>query len=58
MNNYRAGGAGDFSMFSNDKIVREVQLETAELIGNYIMAHPRIQIAQPQNITSFGYKID
>lgn len=58
MNNYRAGGAGDFPMFSNDKIVREVQLETAELIGDYIMAHPQIDIAQPQNITSFGYKID
>lgn len=58
MNNYRAGGAGDFPMFSNDKIVREVQLETAELIGNYIMDHPQIEIAQPQNITSIGYQVD
>lgn len=56
MNNYRAGGAGNFTMFSTDKIVREVQLETAELIGDYIMAHPEIHIAQPTNITAVGFQ--
>lgn len=55
MNNYRAGGAGNFPMFSAGKIVREVQLETSELIGDYILEHPHISIAQPTNITSVGY---
>lgn len=51
INNYRAGGAGNFPMFSADKIVREVQRETADLIGEYIMAHPEIHIEQPTNLT-------
>ncbi|WP_307994937.1 bifunctional UDP-sugar hydrolase/5'-nucleotidase [uncultured Weissella sp.] len=55
MNNYRASGAGDFPMFSVDKIVREIQRETADLIGDYIMAHPEISISQPTNIQSVGY---
>ena len=55
MNNYRAGGAGNFTMFAGDKIVREVQIETAELIGDYIMAHPAIMIPQPTNLTIIGF---
>ncbi|CAM4373027.1 bifunctional metallophosphatase/5'-nucleotidase [Weissella hellenica] len=51
MNNYRAGGAGNFPMFSMDKAVREVQRETADLIGEYIMNHPKVHIPQPTNIT-------
>lgn len=51
MNNYRASGAGDFPMFATDKIVREVQQETADLIGDYIIRHPEIQIDQPHNVT-------
>lgn len=49
MNNYRAGGAGNFASFSLDKVVREVQRETADLIGDYIMSHPDIKIDQPTN---------
>ncbi|MDR3190270.1 MAG: bifunctional metallophosphatase/5'-nucleotidase [Lactobacillaceae bacterium] len=56
MNNYRAGGAGNFNMFASAKIVREVQIETSELIGDYIMQHPAIQIDQPKNITAVGYE--
>ena len=51
MNNYRAGGAGNFPMFSPDKVVREVQRETPDLIAEYIMDHPEIHIAQPTNLT-------
>ncbi|SCC02675.1 bifunctional metallophosphatase/5'-nucleotidase [Weissella bombi] len=51
MNNYRAGGAGNFPMFSMDKAVREVQRETADLIGEYIMNHPHVHIEQPTNLT-------
>ncbi|MBM7618040.1 2',3'-cyclic-nucleotide 2'-phosphodiesterase/3'-nucleotidase [Weissella uvarum] len=55
MNNYRATGAGGFSSFSTQKIVREIQVETADLIGEYIRSHPQIKIGQPTNITSIGY---
>ena len=49
LNNYRAGGAGNFASFSLDKVVREVQRDTADLIGDYIMSHPDIKIDQPTN---------
>ena len=44
MNNYRATGTGNYKMYSIDKVVREVQIETADLIGDYIAEHPDIQI--------------
>lgn len=37
MNNYRAGGGGNFLMFKNKPVVREVQFDASELIANYIM---------------------
>ncbi|WP_445488658.1 bifunctional metallophosphatase/5'-nucleotidase [Niallia sp. 03133] len=37
MNNYRAGGGGNYLMFQNKPVVREVQFDMAELIANYIM---------------------
>lgn len=37
MNNYRAGGGGDFFMFKNKPVIREIQLDASELIANYIM---------------------
>ncbi|MFT8323254.1 MAG: bifunctional UDP-sugar hydrolase/5'-nucleotidase [Bacillus sp. (in: firmicutes)] len=37
MNNYRAGGGGDYLMFQNKPVVREIQFDMAELIANYIM---------------------
>ena len=55
MNNYRATGTGNYKMYSIDKVVREVQIETADLIGDYIADHPDIQIPQPTNITSKGF---
>ena len=55
MNNYRATGTGNYKMYSIDKVIREVQIETADLIGDYIADHPDIQIAQPTNITSKGF---
>ncbi|WP_334072380.1 MULTISPECIES: bifunctional metallophosphatase/5'-nucleotidase [Paenibacillus] len=36
MNNYRAGGGGDYDMFKGKEIVREIQIDTADLIEAYI----------------------
>lgn len=36
MNNYRAGGGGDYDMFKGKEVVREIQIDTADLIEAYI----------------------
>src|SRR5699024_3673541 len=36
MNNYRASGGGDFDMFKNKPVVKEIQQDMVELISNYI----------------------
>lgn len=56
MNNYRANGAGGFPMYRLDKVVREVQQETPNLISDYIREHPNLDIPQPTNLTIVGYK--
>lgn len=40
MNNYRAGGGGDYTMFKGATIVREVQIDMAEILANYFEKHP------------------
>lgn len=37
MNNYRAGGGGDYFMFQNKPVIREIQFDASELIANYIL---------------------
>lgn len=36
MNNYRAGGGGGFDMFRGKPVVRELQIDMAELLADYI----------------------
>lgn len=35
MNNYRASGGGNYSMFSREKVVKDIQIDMAELLANY-----------------------
>ena len=37
MNSYRATGAGDFEMFQNKPVVKEIQTDMTELIAEEIM---------------------
>ncbi|MBS7530453.1 bifunctional metallophosphatase/5'-nucleotidase [Hazenella sp. IB182353] len=39
MNNYRASGGGNYLMFQDKPVVREVPTEMSELIVNYFMKH-------------------
>lgn len=55
MNSYRAYGTGNFKMYQASKIVREVQIETADLIADYIQKYQPLNIAQPHNIKIIGY---
>lgn len=36
MNNYRASGAGNFSMYKNLKVVKEINMEVSEILINYL----------------------
>jgi 2',3'-cyclic-nucleotide 2'-phosphodiesterase/3'-nucleotidase len=42
MNNYRAGGGGNFPMFKDKRVVKEIQIDMTELIANYILKRKTI----------------
>lgn len=44
MCNYRATGAGDFECYLSCPRVREIQTEVSELILNYLVEHPYVEI--------------
>ncbi|TYR78870.1 bifunctional metallophosphatase/5'-nucleotidase [Priestia megaterium] len=37
MNNYRASGGGEFEMFKNKPVVKEIQIDMTEIIAEYIL---------------------
>lgn len=43
MNNYRAGGGGEYTMFTNKKIIKEIQIDMTELIADYFLKHQTIK---------------
>lgn len=43
MNNYRAGGGGDYMMYKNKPVVKDIQIDVSELIANYILDHKVIE---------------
>ncbi|MFL0361884.1 bifunctional metallophosphatase/5'-nucleotidase [Pseudobacillus sp. 179-B 2D1 NHS] len=49
MNNYRAGGGGDYFMFKGKKVIKEIQDDMAELLANYIKSHGTIKAEANHN---------
>lgn len=43
MNNYRAGGGGDYTMFQDKPVIKDVQIDVSELLANYFKKHPVIK---------------
>ncbi|PKG23212.1 bifunctional metallophosphatase/5'-nucleotidase [Niallia nealsonii] len=43
MNNYRAGGGGNYFMFQNKPVIREVQFDMSELIASYILKRKTVK---------------
>lgn len=43
MNNYRAGGGGEYTMFQNKHVVRDIPTDMSELIANYILERGKIK---------------
>lgn len=49
MNNYRAGGGGDYVMFKDKPIVKDIPLDMSELIANYILERGTIEATVNNN---------
>ena len=49
MNNYRAGGGGDYHMYKGKKVIKDITLDMSELIANYITKHKVIDAATNNN---------
>ncbi|MGQ9855185.1 MAG: 5'-nucleotidase C-terminal domain-containing protein [Fervidobacterium sp.] len=49
LNNYRAGGGGGYSMFTNKPVVKEVLIEMAELMSNYLLEKKEIEATLDNN---------
>jgi 2',3'-cyclic-nucleotide 2'-phosphodiesterase/3'-nucleotidase len=49
MNNYRAGGGGDFDMFKGRPVIKDIPIDMAEIIANYILARGTINATVNEN---------
>ncbi|WP_226678231.1 bifunctional metallophosphatase/5'-nucleotidase [Mesobacillus jeotgali] len=49
MNNYRAGGGGDYTMFKNKTVIKEIQTDMTELLANYFLEHNTIKATVNHN---------
>ncbi len=47
LNNYRASGGGEFSMYRGLKVVKEINMDIAELLTEYIRKNKRIIVKDP-----------
>lgn len=43
MNNYRAGGGGDYTMYRDKPVVKDIPMDMSELIANYILEEKVIE---------------
>ncbi len=49
MNNYRAGGGGEYSMFRNKPVIKDIPLDMSEVIANYILSKGTIEATVNHN---------
>jgi 2',3'-cyclic-nucleotide 2'-phosphodiesterase / 3'-nucleotidase len=49
MNNYRAGGGGEYPMFKNRPVIKSSQIDMTELLANYFMRHKKVPAAVNHN---------
>lgn len=49
MNNYRASGGGDFTMFRNKPVVKDIATDMVELLADYIRERGRIEASVNRN---------
>jgi 2',3'-cyclic-nucleotide 2'-phosphodiesterase/3'-nucleotidase len=51
LSNYRGVGGGNYAMFNQHKVVRDVQIDMTDLIADYVEAHSPVSVVTPQNLT-------
>ncbi|MGM0844381.1 MAG: bifunctional metallophosphatase/5'-nucleotidase [Bacillota bacterium] len=49
MNNYRAGGGGEYPMFKNRPITKSSQIDMTEMLANYFLKHKTVKAAVNHN---------
>lgn len=49
MNNYRAGGGGDFEMFKDKPVITEIQTDMTELLANYFIKRKTVEASCNHN---------
>lgn len=49
MNNYRAGGGGNYTMFRDKPIIKEIQTDMAELLANYFLKYHTVKATVNHN---------
>ncbi|WP_428912174.1 bifunctional metallophosphatase/5'-nucleotidase [Niallia sp. Krafla_26] len=49
MNNYRAGGGGNYMMYKDCPVVKDIPIDVSELIANYILEHEIIEATVNHN---------
>ncbi|MBP1975942.1 bifunctional metallophosphatase/5'-nucleotidase [Cohnella thailandensis] len=59
MNNYRAVGGGEYPMFKDKPVVRDITVDVSELLANYIMEKGTIQASVNRNwkVTANGVEV-
>lgn len=61
LNNYRAGGGGGYEMFKGKPVVKEIMMEVAELMADYILEHKTIEATVDNNweaVVQFEYVVE
>ncbi|RLL42124.1 bifunctional metallophosphatase/5'-nucleotidase [Oceanobacillus piezotolerans] len=54
LNNYRASGGGNYSMFRNKPVIKEIQKDTVEIIREYFEKHPTVEAYTIDNFTVYA----
>lgn len=49
MNNYRAGGGGDYIMFKGKSVIKDIPIDVSEIIANYILERGTIKATLNHN---------
>ncbi|MCA1065013.1 bifunctional UDP-sugar hydrolase/5'-nucleotidase [Rossellomorea sp. AcN35-11] len=49
MNHYRAGGGGEYTMFKNKPVIKQIQIDMTELIADYFLKHKTIHASCNHN---------
>ncbi|MFJ7729424.1 bifunctional metallophosphatase/5'-nucleotidase [Neobacillus sp. NPDC097160] len=49
MNNYRAGGGGNYFMYQNKPVIKEIPTDISEIIANYILENKIVKATVNQN---------